>query len=346
MHSLLQARGLGQQNGRSHQWGVILAGGEGKRLLPLTRKINGDDRPKQFCKIIGNRTLLQDTHQRVSRVIESQRILFVLTDAHKSYFQDHVADAAPSSLLIQPGNRGTAAAILFSLMRIREMDPQAVVSFFPSDHHFSNEDAFIIHLKIAAAAAEGHPERVILLGIVPDKPEPGYGWIEMGGPLSDLSTDSAFRVGRFWEKPSQAHAITLMEDGCLWNTFVMVGRVDAFLQLVRRASPELFECFESQRKSFYTARERSALNSIYSALSPVSFSDEVLSASASDLGVIRGAGLGWSDLGEPKRVAAVLRGEETARANPRIRTSANSFPAVSVMEELPDFDANRLLVIG
>ena len=81
-------------------------------------------------------------------------------------------------------------------------------------------------------------------------------------------------------------------------------------------------------------RERSALNSIYSALSPVSFSDEVLSASASDLGVIRGAGLGWSDLGEPKRVAAVLRGDETVRAKPRTGTSANSFPAVNVMEEV------------
>lgn len=342
MQSLLQRKKADCLNGRSNRWGVILAGGEGKRLLPLTRKINGDDRPKQFCKIIGDHTLLHQTNHRVSRMIEPQQILLVITEAHERYYRDQVADVPSARLLIQPRNQGTAAAILYSLMRIREMDSRAIVSFFPSDHHFSNEEALVAHIEVASAAAESHPERVILLGIVPETPEPAYGWIEAGDPLPNLSTDIVLQVNRFWEKPSQAHAFALMDNGCLWNSFVMVGRVDAFLALIRRTAPDLLDSFESRRRAFFTAREKDAVRTIYSGLSTVSFSDDVLSVSPSDLAVIRGADLGWSDLGEPGRVLSVLRRENAklsrtsicARSLSANMTEKTTPPAVNDLERL------------
>jgi mannose-1-phosphate guanylyltransferase len=291
---------------RCHRWGLILAGGDGKRLLPLTRRIAGDDRPKQFCAVVGNETLLHQTQRRVSRLVEPWRTLLVLTRTHEYFYADQVARVPSSRLMIQPSNQGTAPAILYSLLRLCEMDPKGIVAFFPSDHHFSDEETFIRHLDSAYAAAASRPEMVILLGIPPQTPEVEYGWIEPGIPLGDPEPESVCRVCRFWEKPHRALAAALMERGCLWNSFVMVGHVYAFLNLIRRALPDLVESFESIRPLFFTSNEGAALRKLYSTIRATSFSQDVLSVQPNDLAVLRASGLGWSDLGEPSRVRSVL----------------------------------------
>ena len=297
---------FGANDSRSHRWGLILAGGDGKRLLPLTRRIAGDDRPKQFCAILGDETLLHQTQRRVSRLVQAWRTLLVLTRTHEPFYADEVAGIPSSRLLIQPSNQGTAPAILYSLLRLCEMDPKGVVAFFPSDHHFSDDEAFVGHIDSAYAVAASRPEVVILLGIPPETPEVEYGWIEPGIPLGTPVPDSVCRVSRFWEKPHGTLAAELMERGCLWNSFVMVGHVHAFLNLIRHALPRLIEAFESIRTQLFTAYERTALIELYSSIGATSFSQEVLSVRPNDLAVLRATGLGWSDLGEPGRVRSVL----------------------------------------
>ena len=129
----------------SHRWGVILAGGDGKRLLPLTRTITGDDRPKQFCALTGGETLLKQTQRRVGRMILGRQTLLVMTRTHERYYAGQVTGVPQLCLLIQPNNHGTAAAITYSLTRLRQMDPNGLVAFFPSDHHVENDEAFITH---------------------------------------------------------------------------------------------------------------------------------------------------------------------------------------------------------
>ena len=293
----------------SHRWGLILAEGDGKRLLPLTRRIAGDDRPKQFCAVLGDETLLHQTQRRISRLIQPWRTLLMLTRAHEQFYADEIARLPSSRLLIQPSNQGTAPAILYSLLRLYEMDPEAVVAFFPSDHHFSDDEAFIGHIDSAYAAAASRPEMVVLLGIPPETPEVEYGWIEPGVSLGSPFPDAVYRVSRFWENPSQTVASDLMERGCLWNSFVMVGYVRAFLKLIRSTLPSLVEAFESIRSSLFTACEGTALCKLYSGIGACSFSQDVLSVRTNDLVVLRATGLGWSDLGEPGRVRSVLERE-------------------------------------
>ena len=289
-----------------HRWGVILAGGDGTRLLSLTRRLTGEDTPKQFCALTGGDTLLHQTRQRVSRNIPSSQMLFLLTEKHRRYFAGQLRDVEPSRLLVQPHNHGTAPAIAWSLSRLNQADPDAVVAFFPSDHHFNDDAAFTDHVDLAFCQADSNPDRVILMGISPDAPEEAYGWIEPGAQLGESTHGAVFEVSRFWEKPSRQVAVRLMRRGCLWNSFVMIGRVSAFLNLLREALPALFAGFESMWATATPGLEGDAVRLLYATMPATNFSNEVLAQSSSSLAVMRTAQLGWSDLGEPQRVFSVI----------------------------------------
>jgi len=131
--------------------------------------------------------------------------------------------------------------------------------------------------------------------------------------LTNHPFGTMFEVSRFWEKPNLSLASALMERGCLWNSFLMVGRIDAYVGLIRRALPRLLESFESIRPSLFTELEPGALVHLYSGIHASNFSDDVLAKSPNDLAVISGANLGWSDLGEISRVLSVL-GQNGTRA--------------------------------
>jgi mannose-1-phosphate guanylyltransferase len=172
----------------------------------------------------------------------------------------------------------------------------------PSDHHFTDAAAFTADLETAFEAAEIRPDRVMLLGMTPDHPEVGYGWIEPGAPLGGGLPGAIRDVSRFWEKPSPPLASSLMKSGCLWNSFVMIGKVETFLALTRRALPKLMTAMES----ICRPQEDAALFGVYSGIPSSSFSDHVLSTHPNDLAVLCSASPGWCDLGETSRVLSVL----------------------------------------
>jgi mannose-1-phosphate guanylyltransferase len=155
--------------------------------------------------------------------------------------------------------------------------------------------------------AEARRDKVVLLGIAPETPEEAYGWIEPGGRLRRSTAGDLFDVRRFWEKPSKELAVRLMETGCLWNSFVMVGRVSAFLQLTRLVVPDLFAAFEAKssgRKATpQTKRYSRGLrkNRLSQFLTRRAFNEP------SSLAVLPVEHAGWTDLGEPERVMSALR---------------------------------------
>ena len=218
-------------NENQNRWAIILAGGEGKRLSSLTRRVAGDARPKQFCPLIGSTSLVEQTRSRVSLSIADDNILVVVTRAHERYYGPMLGEVRQQNLVIQPDNRGTAAAILYSLLRLSKLAPTAYVALFPSDHFVSDERHFMRHVDLAFDAVRLRPEMTVLLGIAADSAETSYGWIEPGQPVG---TDHAsiFDVQQFWEKPPAELAKRLLDSACLWNSFVMVGRLSTLLGLI------------------------------------------------------------------------------------------------------------------
>jgi mannose-1-phosphate guanylyltransferase len=268
--------------------------------------VSGDDTPKQFCPLLNGRTLLAQTKQRIARSISSDRTVFVLLSSHERFYKNELRTVAPESMLVQPSNRGTLPAILLSLIRIVREDQDAVVGFFPSDHHYSEEHRFMSGVDLAFMAAEGERESVILLGVAAKHPEVDYGWIEPEATSSTRSHNGLLRVKRFWEKPSPRLAQDLLDQGCVWNTFVMIGRAQAFLDMIQIGAPQIYQEFEPIMEAPERCFDNAALADTYQRIPSADFSHLVLSAAPQRLGVLCLGDVGWSDLGDPSRVIKML----------------------------------------
>ena len=286
-----------------HRWGVVLAGGDGVRLRELTRWMYGEDRPKQFCHLLGDRTLLEEARQRAERSFREGQILFSLTRAHESHYLRYLADR-PSQRIVQPFNRGTAPAILSSLTRIAQADPDAIVSILPCDHYYSSESAFTAALESALEIAEQRTDSVILIGAEPNQAETEYGWIEVGQTIGGHSGLS--RVEGFKEKPSLALAQALLRKNCLWNTFVMVGHVGAFLEIARTAAPRLLKMVGSVQLTPDTGGEIRIPDSVYAQIAPMDFSRHILVPATERLLAFRLKNIEWNDLRDPDRALVTL----------------------------------------
>ena len=160
----------------------------------------------------------------------------VVNRAHERFYTPLLADLRTRLVVAQPENRGTAPAILYALLVLaaRQAAADAVV-FYPSDHFVSDDAAFSGQIEEAFVRTARRPDLVTLLGIAPDRTEPGYGWIEPGEQVAGVLSQR--QVRRFWEKPAMADAERFRAQSWLWNSFVMVGRVSTMLALIRLRRP-------------------------------------------------------------------------------------------------------------
>jgi len=282
---------------RDNAWAVLLAGGDGIRLQSLTQKIAGDCRPKQFCQIYGGKSLLTQTRERIAPLFNCRRTLCVVTQAHEKYYREGHRDADNSEILIQPHNRGTAVAIGAALIRIARVEPEALITLFPCDHFYADNEAFVETIGSAEAFARTHPRSLVLVGAEAHYPEIEYGWIEPGIPLP--GEDTLLSVLRFWEKPDLSTARELLSRSCLWNTFVVIGYADTFLEMMCSCIPDVLATISAGVAG-------NDLNRAYAEVRSVDFSREVLAALPHRLLVVKDGASGWADLGTPARVIDTL----------------------------------------
>jgi mannose-1-phosphate guanylyltransferase len=283
----------------AHLWAVLLAGGDGVRLRELTRRIAGDSRPKQFCRIIGEQSLFRETRTRLDPLFTRHRQVFVFSRAHERYYCHDLTDVGDSCVIEQPLNRGTGIAIILALIRILQRDHDALAAFFPCDHFYADHDSFRLTIRSAVECAHHNPESIILVGADAEYPETDYGWIEPGVVVSNATVGRLSRVSRFWEKPSLQQARALLRRRCLWNTFVTVGRATTFFEMLCSQVPEAVLALSR-------AMAENTLNVAYASLDTVDFSRDVLASLPHRLLVLRDRTSGWADLGSPTRVLDTL----------------------------------------
>ena len=304
-----------------HFWALVLAGGDGTRLQGLTRQLTGSPIPKQYCRILGNRSLLEATLDRLAPLIPPLRTLAVVNRSHLALARPQLTTLAPKNVLVQPRNRDTGPGILWSLLQLARRDPEATVAIFPSDHDVRDEAAFRRSVRDMAGLVAANPTRIALLGARPDRVETGFGYIALGPRLATAAV-SAFRVRAFHEKPRHELATAILRRGGLWNTFVMVGRVQRFLELLTAVLPD-----EVARLDRVPA-DPGALVDTYETLAPWNFSRDFLGRIPEHLVVARGDRLGWSDWGTPE---AIERTFAALGLTPpwRVATGVVSAPATS-----------------
>lgn len=301
-----------------HLWGIILAGGEGRRLQSFIRLHWGSDRPKQYCALVGTRSMLRHTLARAEQLIARDRLLTVVTRSHLAYARQELHDRPPSTVIVQPRNRETGPGILLPLLHVARRDPEATVAFFPADHFIIEEKQFMASVASAAAFVSADPNRLVLLGVQPDRPEPEYGWIEAREAVGECRGEVLYVVKRFWEKPDLGTAQSLYLNGCLWNTLVLVGKASTLLQLFETLTPELYSPFERLHPVLGSPHEDEALEALYARLSPVNFSRAILARSPSCLGVLQAKGIYWSDWGNPRQIKRDLARFGARQPAPRV----------------------------
>lgn len=294
-------------------WAVVLAGGDGMRLRSLTRLLHGDDRPKQFATLIGSRSLLGATLDRVERVVPAGRTMLVTRRDHRALVSAEIGGRG-YQVLEQPASRGTAAAIVLALLQVTRRDPAATVVIVPSDHHVSDDAVFGRFLRQLVAAARSRPDRVMLVGVEPTTPEPGFGWIEPGLPSGIAAGLRSRRVRRFLEKPSPELASELHAHRWLWNSMIVAGRAALMLDAARSYLPEIYIPLEravqaSDRLSAGSELQDAyaQLQDAYAVIPSVDFSRDLLEVVGNRLDVVSLPELGWSDLGTPVRVLAAVQ---------------------------------------
>lgn len=304
--------GMGRRRVPIVRCAVTLAGGDGRRLVPLVHRLRGDALPKQFVTFYGTQSLLDRTFQRVERLIPPDRIFTVVNRNHLDYADAgrQLAGRPKETVVIQPQNKDTAPGLLLPLMSLNKRYANAVVGVFPSDHFVADDRAFMDHVDTAFQLVERHPAVIVLLGVKPEVAETDYGYVVPGEPMTGEGRSDLRTVGRFVEKPAPRVTRDLIQQGALWSTSVLVFRVQTLLEVMSRTAPFLPPVFSLIAEALDTPREWNVIETVYRNLPPVNLSRGVLefipSCCPSRLAVLRVQGVAWSDWGAERRVLSDL----------------------------------------
>ena len=270
---------------------VIMAGGKGTRFWPRSR----ERMPKHLLDILGERTILRETVDRIRPIVPADRTLVVTGRSHAAEVIRQLPEIPPENILIEPVGRNTAPCIGLAALHILSRIPDEVMLVLPSDHRIGDEEAFRrILLAAAGEAMQGDP--LVTIGIRPTGPETGYGYIEQGDLSATFGDDGIYRVRSIREKPPRDEAERyLAQGGFSWNSGMFVWKASTILRAIERFLPDLHRGLMQIREAIGTDHEEEVVADIYAGLQPISIDYGVMEK-AGEVLVIPGS-FGWSDLG-------------------------------------------------
>ena len=284
-------------------WTLALAGGEGTRLQDYVMRRFGERIPKQYCRLLGRRTMLEHTLDRMNVIIPASRTITVIGTDHGVWARPQLAGRS-DHVFCQPSSRDTAIALYVTLAMIMRWHPNAIVTIAPTDHYVARASRYLEAVKAARNVAAKLRNIVVLLGVTPTEPDPELGYVVLGPALNEVT--GVRKVTAFVEKPTIAGAAELRRGGALWSTMVACGSVSALWELGRAAKPQLLDILDSLVPLIGTEDEADAIDYIYRTRLPVSFSRDICERAPDQIAAMSITDVEWSDVGTPEQIARVI----------------------------------------
>ena len=277
---------------------VIMAGGSGTRFWPYSR----NKKPKQFLDVLGTgRSLLQMTYDRFKGTASDTNIWIVSNEIYADLLKEQFPEMDPSQILLEPAKRNTAPCIAYAAYKIHQKDPDGVMVVLPSDHVIFNERDFIS--TVEKAVDEADDEKLITIGIHPQRPETGYGYIQ----YLDGTNQALKKVKTFTEKPNLELASKFIESGdFVWNAGIFVWSVTAIINALEELQPELAECFKADW--YFSENEKKYIETSYAHCQNISIDYAIMEKSPHVYTIL--GNFGWSDLGSWNALHEIMDKDE------------------------------------
>jgi mannose-1-phosphate guanylyltransferase len=290
---------------------LIMAGGEGKRFWPLSRK----DKPKQFLTLIGRKSLLSQTVERILPLIPIENIFVVTVERYVEETRRHVPRLPAENIIIEPEGKNTGPCIALGTLRIKKISPDSTIVVLPADHGIADDQSFRNVVKygqrIANTKLASNDYPLVTLGVKPSKPETGYGYIKESTELIDSSGRySAKRILKFVEKPDLKTASDLItEGGYYWNSGIFIWKTATILKEFAEILPEWYRHFECILDSFGDENGSLLIQDFYGNIQSGSIDKLVLEKSGNS--IVIPIDFSWSDVGTWQALDEFLRSNET-----------------------------------
>ncbi len=285
---------------KDHFYAVIMAGGGGTRLWPLSRQ----NRPKQLLQFNGEESLFQMAVNRLRGLFPPENIYVVTVAEQALYLQAQAPHIPMENYLLEPMPRGTASVVGFAAVAIRRRDPQGVMAILTADHFIQNEDQF--RALLAAAYEVAQHDYLVTLGIEPTFAATGYGYIQRGEFLGQFGGHEAYRVLSFKEKPNEETARGFLAAGDhAWNSGMFIWRVERILAEFARQMPDLNRTLMEIGAAWDTPQRESVIAALWQGIKAQTI-DYGIMENAQDVATLPARGLGWNDVGSWDQLFEVL----------------------------------------
>lgn len=267
-------------------FGIILAGGKGERFWPMSR----GNRPKQLLPIISDKTMLEETVDRLEGFIDNEKIFTVSTEhLYKPIAALNVLEE--DNVLTEPFGRNTALAIGYSAVKMRYIDEESTMLVCPADHEIASIADFKKTVELGYKYAQ--QDNLVTFGITPTRPEIGYGYIELGKPLED---EKVFEIESFKEKPNLKVASSYLKSGnTLWNSGIFLWKTSAILSAIENYIPDMYESLQKFSEHIGKDSEQDAVEKLYDE-APATSIDFGVMERADNIVIVR-AQFKWDDVG-------------------------------------------------
>ncbi|MCG2694318.1 mannose-1-phosphate guanylyltransferase [Candidatus Parcubacteria bacterium] len=270
---------------------IIIAGGQGTRLWPISRK----GEPKQIKPFLNGKTLLKKTYERLLVNIPGENIFLSTTKLLRDAVKKEMEGLPEENIIIEPEPRGTAAALGLSLFRILKKDKDAIFVYINSDNFIKDEKEYHETLSVGEKIVLENPGKVLLIGVKPDCPETGYGYIKVGENAGKIDEHKFYSVKKFVEKPNLETAKQFLESGeYFWNPTLIIARADYFLSLYKKHLPDMYD------KLLEITESPEKIERIFPTIEAMSIDCGILEKESNML--VLPADFGWMDIGHWKAI--------------------------------------------